>query len=276
LGYKNFSGCHTLSPADENSQTPCNTHFMWVSRVDYYSTDTALDKAPYRPPRTMNEIKGNKKYIVTKGPVNSRTAATRSSRDVPAAPAVVARIKMARARHLLGTPLAARLETPRHGVAQRDHPRAALIFQAIGATVAGTGLLLGLIQQSLPTLAISALALAGLGAWAFVDARHRRRQIGSEPWKMSELVDASDIEHLDSAMEQIAAQSPQETLDRLAQLKESITRCVHLMGSTPAGEGFSSEDHLYIRECIRRYVPPQAPGRQANGRSKGDPHRHDP
>ena len=237
------------------TKKPCNTHFTMVAWVDYYSTDTALGKVPYRPPRTMNDIKGNKKYIVTKGPVNSRTAATRSPRDVPAAPAVVARIKMARARHLLGTPLAARLETPRHGVAHRDHPRAALILQAIGAAVAGTGLLLGLIQQSLPTLAFSALALAGLGAWVFVDARHRRRQIGSEPWKTGQLVDASDIEHLDSAMEKIAAQSPQETLDRLAQLKESITRCVHLMGSTPAGEGFSSEDHLYIRECIRRYVP---------------------
>jgi hypothetical protein len=203
----------------------------------------------------MNEFKNNKKYIVTKGPVNSRTAVARAPRDVPAAPAAVARIKMARARHLLGAPLTARLKTPRHGVAQRDHPRTALILQAIGAAVAGTCLLLGLIQKSLPTLAMSALALAGVSAWAYVGAKQRRTEAGAEPWNMGQLVDARDIENLDSAMEKIAAQSPQETLDRLAELKESITRCVHLMGSTPAGESFSSEDHLYIRECIRRYVP---------------------
>lgn len=203
----------------------------------------------------MNDLRGNKKYVVTKGPVNSRTAAVRTPREVPAAPAAVARIKMARARHLLGATLSARLDAPRQGTAQGDHPRVAMVLQAIGAAVAGTGGLLGLIQKSLPTLVISALALAGLGAWAYVGARQRRSQTGSEPWDMSQLVGPRDIEHLDSAMEKIAGQSPQETLDRLAQLKESITRCVHLIVSTPASESFSSEDHLYIRECIRRYVP---------------------
>lgn len=203
----------------------------------------------------MNDLKGNKKYIVTKGPVNSRTAVTRAPRDVPAAPAATARIKLARARHLLGTPLAARLSAPQVGATPSAHPRTTLILQAIGAAISGTGLLLGLIQKSIPISVISLLALGSLGAWAFMGIRQRRALAGGQSWVVSQWVDASDIARLDSAMEKIAAQSLQDTLDRLAQLKESITRCMHLLTSTHQSDGFSSEDHLYMRECIRRYVP---------------------
>ncbi len=187
--------------------------------------------------------------------MNSRTTEAHPRRDLPTAPIVKARMQMANARRMLGTPLATRLTASQEDSRHHDHARLTLVLQAIGGTVAGTGLLLGLIQKSLPVASVSALLVLGIGMWAYMAAKQTRKTMATPPFENGTLIDASDVERLDNAMEKLAAQAPQETVNRLASLKESITRCIQLAHSTQTNEGFSGEDHFYIRECIRRYIP---------------------
>jgi hypothetical protein len=129
------------------------------------------------------------------------------------------------------------------------------ILQAIGCTVSVIGLLLGLIQNSWLISGTSAALLCGFGSWIYMVANAKRQAGRNSGLDISNIVDASDIERLDSAMEKLAADVSQETLDRLAGLKESIARCVSLMTSSQSDGGHSTEDGLYVRECVRRYIP---------------------
>lgn len=203
----------------------------------------------------MNDPQKSKKYVLAKGPVNSRTTTVQQPRALPSSPIVKARMQMAKAKQLLGTPLATRLSTPHSIAKQHAHATPALVLQAIGCTVGGTGVLLGLIQKSLLIAGASAVVVCAFGLWAYVGAQARRRDAGSFHIDSSSLVDAGDVERLDAAMEKLAAQTSQDTIDRLSSLKESIMRCLQLLGSAQILGGISSEDHLYIRECIRRYIP---------------------
>ena len=72
---------------------------------------------------------------------------------------------------------------------------------------------------------------------------------------MAELIQRADIDKLDKAMEKLALEASQGTLDKLSQLKALITRCVALIASTKGNQVFSNEDQLFIRECVRRYLP---------------------
>jgi hypothetical protein len=56
-------------------------------------------------------------------------------------------------------------------------------------------------------------------------------------------------------MEKMAAQAPQTTVDSLARLKESIVRCMALVGASAEEGSLATEESLYLREAVRRYIP---------------------
>ncbi|MES2950726.1 MAG: hypothetical protein V4858_19505 [Pseudomonadota bacterium] len=204
----------------------------------------------------MNDLKKSKNYAVAKGPVNRRTVVAAPVAKPPVAKAVIERVNMAHAKRRLGTPLSHRLTASAGSAHQAKLPTATAILQAIGGTISATGLGLGVIQSSVVVMGGSALALSAVAIWAVFSRRSRPGDAaGSSRVAAPELADPEALAQLDALMEKMAAHAPQVTVDSLARLKESIVRCTALVGTTQAEAGLASEESLYLREAVRRYIP---------------------
>lgn len=203
----------------------------------------------------MNDPKISKNHVVAKGPVNRRTTPKWQAPSAIESPLVKVRVQVAKARQRLGVPLSQRLTAEQSSSNPRKKPSSVSIFQAIGGTVSAIGFMLALIQKSALMAILCAALVCGFGAWTYYCACAKRKNVATGTLKISDLIDNSDIEQLDQTMEKLAAEGGQDTLDRLANLKESMMRCIALMTGTQTDGNITSEDHLYIRECVRRYIP---------------------
>ncbi len=201
----------------------------------------------------MSDPEISKKFAVAKGPVNRRLVAPAPS--VQDAPAVQARIAAVQARQRLGSSLVERLS----GVQQRAHvtqPLNALdVVMVLGATASAVGFTLGVIQSSAWIAGVSVAFLCGFAGRLYLTFRSRRSGLSAAAEHRVELIQLADIDNLDKAMEKLALDASQGTLDKLSQLKALITRCVGLITHTKGNQVFSNEDQLFIRECVRRYLP---------------------
>ncbi len=204
----------------------------------------------------MNDLNKSKNYVVAKGPVNRRTTTPAPSAKPPVAQTVLERVGKAQAKRRLGAPLSQRVAATRQATGQGSLPTATTILQAISGTVCATGLGLGLIQSSALVMGSSAAALAGIAAWAAFSRRSKpTAQRVSTGAATPDVADVDALAELDAVMEKMATQAPQATVNSLAELKESIVRCMALLGSTQADAGLASEESLYLREAVRRYIP---------------------
>lgn len=203
----------------------------------------------------MNDPKKIKNYAVAKGPVNRRTSAATPEPKPVVAKAVLQRVSMAHAKRRLGTPLSQRLTASAGGAADDKLPTGTAIVQAIGGTVCAMGVGLGLIQSSVLLVGGSALALGAVGLWAVVSRRSQRGDAGPARVAAPDLADPEALARLDALMEKMAAQAPQATVDSLAKLKESIVRCMALVGASAEEGSLATEESLYLREAVRRYIP---------------------
>lgn len=204
----------------------------------------------------MNDLKKSKNYAVAKGPVNRRTAAAAPEAKPVVAQAVLQRVSMAHAKRRLGTPLLQRLTASADEASHGKLPTVTAIVQATGGTVCAMGVGLGVIQGSVLVAGISALALGAVGIWASVSRRSLREDgVGQPSVAAKELADPEALARLDAVMEKMAAQAPQATVDSLARLKESIARCMALVGATAEEGSLATEESLYLRETVRRYIP---------------------
>ena len=204
----------------------------------------------------MNDLKKSKNYAVAKGPVNRRTIAPTPEAKPVVAQAVLQRISTAHAKRRLGTPLLQRLSASADTAAHGKLPTATSIVQAIVGTVCAMGVGLGVIQSSVLVMGSSALGLGAIGVWAAVNRRSQHGG-GAVPSRVttSDLADPEALARLDALMETMAAQAPQATVDSLARLKESIVRCMALVGAGAEEGSLASEESLYLREAVRRYIP---------------------
>lgn len=203
----------------------------------------------------MNDLKKNKNYAVARGPVNRRTAAVAPEAKPLVAQAVLQRVSMAHAKRRLGTPLSHRLAASADSATRGKLPTATAIVQAIGGTVCATGIGLGVIQSSVVVMGGSAVVLAVVAVWAVISRRSQPGEVVRSTVAVADVADPEALARLDAVMEKMAAQAPQATVDSLARLKESIVRCMELV-SASAGEGsLASEESLYLREAVRRYIP---------------------
>jgi len=204
----------------------------------------------------MNDLKKSKNYAVAKGPVNRRTSAAIPEPKRVVAQAVLQRISSAHAKRRLGTPLSQRLEASADAAGHGKLPTGTAIVQAIGGTICTIGVGLGLIQSSVLVIGSSAAALAVVGVWAAVSRRSKQRGNPAQPRvTATDLADPEALARLDAVMEKMAAQAPQATVDSLARLKESIVRCMALVGASAEDGNMASEESLYLREAVRRYIP---------------------
>lgn len=203
----------------------------------------------------MSDLKKSKNYAVAKGPVNRRTVVATPEAKPVVAQAVLQRVSAAHARRRLGTPLSQRLSASASVDTHGKLPTATAVVQAIGGTICAMGVGLGLIQSSVLLIGSSALALSGVGIWAVASRRFQRGHAATPRAATPDLADPEALARLDAVMEKMAAQAPQHTVDSLTRLKESIVRCVALVGASAEEGSLATEESLYLREAVRRYIP---------------------
>ena len=218
----------------------------------------------------MDDPKPGKNFAVSAvsdGPVNSRLIAPQAfPEDDGESPIVLARLKATHARLRLGVPLSERLAPAQRGPGNAEPLSVRQVVSVVGATVSGVGLTLGLIQSAIVVIGASAVLLCGFGAAAYLGGKTRRQPGGNAAAPFARLIDGKDIALLDGAMEKLVATAPQETVDRLTGLKDQLSRSLALVGQSEVREVAQSnpvaldEDTLFLRECVRRYLPDSISG----------------
>lgn len=208
----------------------------------------------------MDDPKLNKNLAVSNGPVNRRLMAPPVPPRQSAVPVVHKRLEATRAKLRLGASLAERLSPLQHHSNNAEPLSSWEIVAVVGAAVSAVGLTLGLIQSAFLVIGTSALFLCGFGTAAYLGTRSRRHAGGAETADAGNLIDDKDIALLDTAMETLATTAPQETIDRLSDLKAQISRSLALIASTKSNPACLDEDQFFIRECVRRYLPDSISG----------------
>lgn len=127
-----------------------------------------------------------------------------------------------------------------------------VVLQAMACTVGATVVFLGAIQAAWGVVAAGMVMLIGAATWTCVQWRNRQRQ-DSSGLAMTAWIAPSDLERLDTLLEQLAQASEPATIDVLCQLKDRLSRCVRLVGEHP--DLAAPEDALFVRETVRRYLP---------------------
>ncbi len=202
----------------------------------------------------MNPSDDEPHVISADGPINRRTALLEQRRreeaQAPANPAVLERVLRVHMRNALGAPLAQQLDLDR-SAAERP-PSGLMIGSGVlmaGGTVFG---LLGLIQSSGITV-LGGAAMGTLGLMGMIWARHQAGSATNRQTPPQPLFDPATLDTFDRVLEDASADLGDAASHKLMEIKASIVRiAVHAQG---VDEHFTTEDRLYLRECLRRYVP---------------------
>ena len=117
------------------------------------------------------------------------------------------------------------------------------------------GVGLGVIQSSVFVITSSVAALGVVAAWAVFSRRSEPAGAAQPHISAPDLADPEALARLDAVMDKMAAQAPQTTVDNLARLKESIVRCMALVGASAEEGSLATEESLFLREAVRRYIP---------------------
>ena len=183
----------------------------------------------------MHPSEEDSRLISGDGPVNRRTALQpqhrapqqRSQRAAPAA--LQQRMERVHTRHRFGAPLAEQLAASR---------------VSAQAPASGAQIVLGV-------LAASAVAVVGAIAWKVVHDRANASAGGSAA--SASLFDSAALAAFDAALDTAAAELDEAHSTRLLAIKDTFKR----IGQQPVVQDghFTVEDRLYLRECLRRYVP---------------------
>ena len=188
------------------------------------------------------------------GPINRRTAVKPPRHggeprgEQPAA--LQERIERVHMRKRFGTSLADQLAAAR--VQPPTPASGAQIALGVLAACGGLAALLGAIQSlMLLVLAGGAVAVVGGIGWKIVHDR-ANASAGASAAPAS-LFDSASLAAFDAALDTAAAELDEANATRLLAIKEAIKR----IGQQPVvqDEHFTVDDRLYLRECLRRYVP---------------------
>lgn len=202
----------------------------------------------------MNPPDEEPHVISADGPINRRTALLeqrrREAAQAPTIPEVHERVLRVHLRNVMGAPLAQQLSTGRLGAAQAPGG----LFIGSGVLMAcGTVVgLLGVIQTS----GITALAGGTIAGVGLVGIVWTRRQVGNAIHRatpLPPLFDPATLDAFDRVLEGASADLGDTVTQKLVDIKASMVRiATHAKG---VDEHFTTDDRLYLRECLRRYVP---------------------
>ena len=204
----------------------------------------------------MHPPEEESRLIAGDGPINRRTALKqqhserqqRQQRQPHAA--LQERIERVHTRNRFGAPLVEHLAASRESAQQpASGAQIALgVLAACGAVVA----LLGAIQ-ALPWLLVGGAVLAGCGALGWVIVQRKTVAASNASAAPSALFDPASLAAFDAALEKAAAELDDDSAARLLAIKEAFKRIAQ-QGAVQ-DEHFTVDDRLYLRECLRRYVP---------------------
>jgi hypothetical protein len=206
------------------------------------------------PPSKPQLPQTGQRFASSAGPVNRRTV----RQPVEAAPPPQAhaslrqRMAQVQARHRLGQPLSQRL-----AVGRGNRHRGATPAASVGAAGAlgGVGLLLASWLYASWLLGAGAVGLLGVAAGLWIKARQQSAATSLAAQPLQPLFDASALAKLDEVLHHLASEMTEAQLAPLRSLADTLERMAPLMRRVGMNEQFTQEDHFYVTECVRRYLP---------------------
>ncbi len=212
------------------------------------------EQSPVKP-SPKSQPQSSQRFASSSGPVNRRTV--RQPLEVSPPPQAHAslrqRMAQVQARHRLGQPLSQRL-----AVGGSNRLRGATPAASVGAAGAlalgGVGLLLAGLQASW-LLGAGALGLTGLAAGLWMVARRQSAATSLAEQPLLPLFDATALAKLDEVLHHLASEITEAQLAPLRGLADTLERMAPLMRRVGVNEQFTQEDHFYVTECVRRYLP---------------------
>ena len=210
--------------------------------------DTTNPSAHMHPPSDESRL------ISADGPINRRTALIQQRRleesEAPAHPEIQARLLRMQRRNAMGEPLAQQI------VFEATHTRQAISGPMIASgvvTACGAVLgVLGLIESSVvATVGGLCISLAGAISLILLQRSHAKKQgLTIQPPPLFEL---TILEAFDRLLDESSAALGDDAIERLTSIKASV---VHIaQHANGVDEYFTHEDRLFLRECLRRYIP---------------------
>ncbi len=204
----------------------------------------------------MHPSEEDSRLISGDDPVNRRTALQpqhraqrqRSERAAPAA--LQHRMERVHTRHRFGAPLLEQLAASRAS-AQAPASGAQIALGVLAACGAVVGLL-GAIQ-SLAWVLVGGAVLAGCGALGGVIVQRKTAAAAQASAAAPAWFDPAALAAFDAALETAAAELDDDNAAQLLAIKAAFQRLAPQAGAPD--EHFTVDDRLYLRECLRRYVP---------------------
>ena len=217
-------------------------------------SDPSGEHSPAKP-SPKSHPQPSQRFASSSGPVNRRTV--RQPLDVSPPPQAHAslrqRMAQVQARHRLGQPLSQRL-----AVGGSNRLRGATPAASVGAAGAlalgGVGLLLAGLQASW-LLGAASVGLTGLAAGLWMVARRQSAATSLAEQPLLPLFDATALAKLDEVLHHLASEMTEAQLAPLRRLANTLERMAPLMRRVGVNEQFTQEDHFYVTECVRRYLP---------------------
>lgn len=212
------------------------------------------EQSPVKP-SPKSQPQSSQRFASSSGPVNRRTV--RQPLEVSPPPQAHAslrqRMAQVQARHRLGQPLSQRL-----AVGGSNRLRGATPAASVGAAGAlalgGVGLLLAGLQASW-LLGAASVGLTGLAAGLWMVARRQSAATSLAEQPLLPLFDATALAKLDEVLHHLASEITEAQLAPLRGLADTLERMAPLMRRVGVNEQFTQEDHFYVTECVRRYLP---------------------
>ena len=217
-------------------------------------SDPSGEQSPVKP-SPKSQPQPSQRFASSSGPVNRRTV--RQPLEVSPPPQAHAslrqRMAQVQARHRLGQPLSQRL-----AVGGSNRLRGATPAASVGAAGAlalgGVGLLLAGLQASW-LLGAASVGLTGLAAGLWMVARRQSAATSLAEQPLLPLFDATALVKLDEVLHHLASEMTETQLAPLRSLADTLERMAPLMRRVGVNEQFTQEDHFYVTECVRRYLP---------------------
>lgn len=206
----------------------------------------------------MHPPEEDSRLISGDGPINRRTAlkqqhSARQERDQrePHA-ALQERIERMHTRNRFGVSLVDHLSSSR--VSAQKPASGAQIALGVLAACGGIVALLGAIQSLMLLVVVGITIAAGSAVgWKILhDKANAASRLGAGAMP-ARLFDPASLAAFDTALEKAAAELDEANAARLLAIKEAFKRIGNQAASPD--EHFTVDDRLYLRECLRRYVP---------------------
>ena len=217
-------------------------------------SDPSGEHSPAKP-SPKSPPQPNQRFASSSGPVNRRTV--RQPLDVSPPPQAHAslrqRMAQVQARHRLGQPLSQRLAVGGSNWLRGATP-AASVGAAGALALGGVGLLLAGLQASW-LLGAASVGLTGLAAGLWMVARRQSAATSLAAQPLLPLFDATALAKLDEVLHHLASEMTEAQLAPLRSLADTLERMAPLMRRVGVNEQFTQEDHFYVTECVRRYLP---------------------